>query len=111
MKFILALVIAAMHTQLAACVPRPIIEDEAPDRIQNSHRPRDVTITIEQTLFEDPSIKSCADTDYGCSQHSCWKKVSLPALHILLECAATNNAYSALLKEIGAGLSTWTVIM
>ncbi len=111
MKFIIALVIAAMHTQLAACAPRAIIENEAPDRIENSHRPRDITITVAQTLFEDPSIKSCADKDYGCSRHWCWKKVRLPALRILVGCAATNNAHSAVLKKTGAGLSTRAITM
>jgi hypothetical protein len=72
--------ISASHLVAAAALPL-----SHPDEVrENGHRPRDISITIAQSLFENPSTKGCAKPgdNYGCFTPGitggwCWKRVSL----------------------------------
>jgi len=82
MQITTPLLLAAMHiSQLVAAAALP---PSHPDEVrENGHRPRDISITIAQSLFENPSIKGCAKKgeDSGCFTPGitggwCWKRVS-----------------------------------
>lgn len=111
MKLAVALIISAMHAHIAYCAPQPLenyahIWDAGPHAneelapYEGGHRARDVTITVAQSLFEDPSIKSCVSASYGCSRSYCWKKVRFDLVIVI---AAPSNSTSAPKQETGAG--------
>ncbi len=75
MKLTIALAFSALYTHIVTCIPHPFRDTpQSRDLLrranlgiapyENGHRPRDISITIAQSLFEDPSIKSCVTQKY-----------------------------------------------